>query len=60
MNKDELEAFIELEEEAIEAISNCSGYDCIEYDNGTFECDGCPFYDSYCKLQDKADDMLNK
>lgn len=59
MDKEELELLADLEEEAAEALSQCPGYDCIEYDNGTFECDDCPFYMSYCELQLKANKMIN-
>lgn len=59
MTPEELEMLRDLEEEAIEALSECFGYECVEYDNGTYECDNCPFYRRYCELEKKVDQMLN-
>ena len=60
MTKEECEKFQDLEQEAIDSIEHgCWGYNCIEYDNGTYECEGCPCYDRYCKLQDAAIKILN-
>lgn len=44
-----------LEQKAIDAIAQCSGYECVEYDNGTFECDKCPIYRKYIGLSKKAE-----
>jgi hypothetical protein len=58
MNKEEFGLLQDIEEEAILSIEQCSGYECLEYDNGTFECDNCPFYKRMCSLQMKADAMI--
>jgi len=60
MDRNELELLAELEEEAARALAQCPGYDCVEYDNGTFECDDCPFYQTYCSLQSEADKLINR
>ena len=61
MTKEEFEKLQDLEQQAIDALRDgCWGYDCIEYDNGTFECDDCPCYKMYSELMNKADNMLNK
>lgn len=59
MDKKELGLLQEIEEEAIKSIEQCYGYECLEYDNGTFECGECPFYKKMCALQKKADAMIN-
>jgi len=59
MDREELEFLAELEEEAARALSQCWGYDCIEYDNGTFECDSCPIYIRFRNLQSKANKLIN-
>ena len=58
MTNEELQQMIELEQSAIDALNECTGYDCVEYDNGTFECDDCPFFKKYCELKSKADSIL--
>lgn len=47
-----------LEQRAIDTIAQCSGYECVEYDNGTFECDKCPIYRKYIGLSKKAERTL--
>ena len=59
MNKEQLELLKDLEQKAVDALNECWGYECIEYDNGTYECDDCPFYEEYCRLTREAEKLLN-
>lgn len=49
-----------LEQRAIDALSECYGYDCVEYDNGTFECDKCPIYQKALSLCRQSEKLLMK
>ena len=50
-----------IEQAAMDALRyGCWGYDCIEYDNGTFECDDCPAYQKYSYLTKKAERLIRE
>ena len=55
---EEFEYLQELEDK-LQALEdyNCT-YDCIECDNGTFNCNNCPVYQKMCLIQSEINNLL--